>query len=597
MAKEKLAVDKTLKAFGAVGLEREGGKMELTIDPSKIPASRRRGIASGMSRAIATENWSSPFLPEFYEGNGNIHQASIHEKIKLAMIYFKSDPLVGRIVEVMAAMSAEGFKNEDTDGDRKDWYDEWCKAIEMDKVLDWIFLEWFRSGNVTIARELVQANTFNFESEGSNSEFAKAYAAKKHTYSAKSIPGAYTVLNPLTVYVQSAYGYNEELYMKREGLGVEALTGVDNQLLNIGDLKQHEMKNRIKELQGKIPLGKKVVSRVLRGRQPYEPYGSILMERAFNAMYEKNKLRQSDLIMLNSSITRLVKVTIGNDSYPATQAQLKKLMNAFTNVGKSQTIFWNHTLDIELIEPKYEPFKKARYERVDEDIRNAFGISEVLTGGGGGKANFATSYISLKVFITNMKQARKDVVNWLESQYKDIATAMGFDGWPTPTFSQLTLTDEVGEKQILMQLVDRGIISYETAQSALGYDPYIERERKKKEKPLVEKGLLGFIGSPYQSAIDKEAIDTGEESDDNVKKEDKKKVDQEDQKADQLERRHNQTGNPSKKVKDTRPKPGKVGDEGRPKTPRGNYPKNRQPAKGALVDPAKEFAKEPEVEE
>ncbi len=342
--------------------------------------------------------------------------------------------------------------------------------------------------------------------------------------------------------------------------------------LSIRNAPGQEFKNAVMaEFKGKS-LSEKQVSRILRMRQPYEQYGCVLMERAFSALYEKNKMRQMDMAIVNSNINQLIKVTVGNDDYPATPAQLAKLAAQFQNAGKSQTIFWNHTLSIELIQADLSALSNAKYDRVNEDIRNAFGISEILVGGGSSKTNFATGYLSLKAFLTNLIEARKDVERWLKLQYKDVANALGLDSIPEPTFNPLSLTDEIAEKQMFMQLVDRGIISYQTAQSRLGFDPNAEIARRKQEQPLIEEGVLGFVGNPFQQVAAQDIIDKKEEKDALVATQDKKKPDNSDQKANQKNRARKGASNPSVSVP-------KSGLDGRPKTPKGNYPEKRKTAK------------------
>ncbi len=155
---------------------------------------------------------------------------------------------------------------------------------------------------------------------------------------------------------------------------------------------------------------------------------------------------------------------------------------------------------------------------------------------------------------------------------------MGFDSYPEPSFNPLSMTDEIAEKQIIMGAVDRGIISYQTAQSRLGYDPSVEIQRRTEEKPLVEDGVLGFLGNPaMQAELAKEAPDTKEESVKKVNVEDKKKVDTKDQKENQRERSNNKSGNPGKSVPSAKT-PNK-GLEGRPPTKNGKKMPGRKTAK------------------
>ncbi len=51
-------------------------------------------------------------------------------------------------------------------------------------------------------------------------------------------------------------------------------------------------------------------------------------------------------------------------------------------------------------------------------------------------------------------------------------------------------------------LVDRRMLSYNTALEALGYDYDTELKNMQTELPLVEDGIFGIIGSPFQKAAE-----------------------------------------------------------------------------------------------
>lgn len=584
IVKKDTSTNKIFKSMGAISVRKEGNKAELLFDAAKMPKNVRDAIAPGFAASSAsTSNISNnPFDATFFMQPYNYLKAAPHEKIRMAMQYFKVDPLVGKIIELMATFSKEGFKNECEDPKIKEWFDNWCDFVDIELMFKWIFLEYYRSGNVTTMRTLAPYNEDKFKlcapeyAYGSNKEINlsklqeltkeiyKANGAAKKTYSKKSIPVGYTVLNPLTVHVSNINGYKDDLFI-RENEEVEVFENIGIYKLMLQELPKDL--GEVAKKAGVIPLSDKNVRRILRMRQPYEPYGEVMMERAFNAIFEKNKLRQLDMSMVNSAINQIIKVTVGNDQYPATKRSMENVAKAFAGAGKGQAIFWNHTLEIEVIKPDTQVLNVQKYERVNEDIRNAFGISEILTGGGNSKTNFATAYLSLKAFITNLTEGRNDVVRWIVQEYKDIAQAMDFKTYPTPSFNPLSLTDEIAEKQLIMQALDRGIISYESAQSRLGYDPRIERDRREKEIPDVEAGVLGMIGSPYQQAV----VDTPKETKKEVSKSDKKKIDTTDEKVNQKNREKNKSGSPQGV-------PNK-GADGRPNTPKGNYPKNRKVAK------------------
>lgn len=594
MPKRKIDTE-LLKSHGVLDTKQNEHSVEFYLDPNKINSSVKKSIAAlgdmkSLDKGNASNVYSSPMIPSFYEGPGKAANMPPHEKMKLAIMYFHSDPMAGKIIELMTTFANDGFKNECRNKKTKKWFDEWNDKAQMEVVRNWIFLEYFRSGNVTTYREFVKYSPELFKSKAA---FEEAFAAKKKDWTKSQIPIAYTVINPLYVKVKNGENnaWKDTLY-GNDNISVDSSSKEDMNSLEVSSNITQRVKDILRSNVSDKPLSEKQYQRILRMRQPYEAYGTIMMERAFNALYEKNKMRQMDLDTLNSSISQLIKVTVGDKDYPATPRQVKAITNAFQNVGKSQMIFWNHTLQVEAIKMENHIIDEKKYERVDSDIRNAFGISEVLLGGGGSKVNFATSYLQLKAFITNLIDARKAIARWYDSQYQEIAKVVGFDEVPTVVFNPLSLTDEIAEKQLIMQLVDRGIISYETAQIQLGFDPDIEEERRTNEQPLIKEGIYGPIGSPYTQAAADGIVLSAEQSGKNVKKEDKKTPDNSDQKENQKNRASNKTGDPSKNVV-IKGGP-KLGDEGRPKGqgPGKKMPNRKSPGRSgaSLTDPTTEFA-------
>lgn len=584
-----------LKGTGAiVDAKQNGASVDLYLDPSKFGGQAKKTIAAigemkSLDRAMAgQQQFSAPVLPTFYEGAGKSANMPVHEKIKLAMMYFHADPMVGKIIEIMKVFASDGFKNQCDDPKIKEWYDEWCDKVDIELVLDWIFLEYFRTGNVITYREYVPYTPKLLKATAA---LDAADAARKKDWSKAQIPMAYTVINPLYVKVVEGEnnGWKDKLYgddnIIQDGFAKDDLSNI-----HIGQPMSDQLRSIIKSNRTNVALSDKQYQRILRMRQPYESYGCVIMERAFNALYEKNKMRQNDLDSMNSSITQLIKVTVGDKDYPATQRQVRAVSNAFQNVGKSQMIFWNHTLQVEAIQTHAGMTDDKKYERVDQDIRNAFGMSEILLGGGGQKVNFASSYLSLKAFITNLIDARRSVKRWLEGQYREIADVAGFKEIPDVVFSPLTLTDEIAEKQIIMQLVDRGIISYETAQSELGFDPDVEQARRTKQMPLIEAGIYGPIGSPYTQA-NADGIANGQDT----QKQDKQNPQTMDQNTQQNNKANNKASDPSKPIPaKTDPTVSKNGGRPSGKGPGKKMPNRKSSSKASLVDPMLEFKKDEE---
>ena len=91
----------------------------------------------------------------------------------------------------------------------------------------------------------------------------------------------------------------------------------------------------------------------------------------------------------------------------------------------------------------------------------------------------------------------------LSSMYSDsslLAEAMGFDRFPKVRWDEGVLKDTILYMNTLSSLVDRRMLSYRTSLEALGFDYKNELKNMEAEMPMVEDGIFGIIGSPWQQS-------------------------------------------------------------------------------------------------
>jgi hypothetical protein len=208
----------------------------------------------------------------------------------------------------------------------------------------------------------------------------------------------------------------------------------------------------------------------------------------------KNKLRDMDLSIVDSVKNKILKVTIGDKDFPAKPASMKRMDETLRRKGKVFTILWNHTLQMEWIEPKYTELNHEKYKNVDKDIREAYGITPVLLGDTEGQ-NYATAYVSMKGFIENLQDGIETAIEFLTDEFAQIARAMGFKSYPRPKISTTNLTDTINMIKLQQAANQNGILSKQTVCEAMGYDFDTEVQRMRKEKALIDEGIIN-IGSP-----------------------------------------------------------------------------------------------------
>lgn len=436
------------------------------------------------------------------------------ESFKRAIRYYYVDPTVGAATNLLASLARKGFENDIDDENIKQFYDVWTFDVRFDEVLEWVFLDFFKVGHVSTYKVLAKyeprvsyLSPVPGQKMKTNKKAAsKETAAKKNIWSKGHLPVSYTVLNPLLVNINGNLLFDKvavsltpppELRELLQKPGAE-LTAEEKELIKAlpSDLKAAAEKG------GEFLLDSRLVGQITYRKQPYERYAKPRSTRVFDTIEYKNSLRQADLSTLDGITNYILKITIGNDEYPVTsQAELESVAQLFNTPSKSFDVVWNHTLSIEkIVSPEIDKILgQGKYEQVNDDLTTGLAISRALLDGQGGM-NASEVDLLIKGLMEEINYARRQVTRWIYREYQQIAEAMGFERFPKVRWDDGILIDTILYMNTLAQLVDRRMLSYKTSLEALGFDYPNELSNMEEEMPLVEDGVFGILGSPWQQA-------------------------------------------------------------------------------------------------
>jgi len=470
---------------------------------------------------------------------------------KRADRYYYTDPLVGTVVNLLATLSAKGFENDIDDANIKQFYDAWAFDVNLIEILEWIFLDFFKIGHVITYKVLAKyeprvsylspipgkklkkptskskatGKRLKESAEKEIEEILQAFkeeakklgktdeeiielekAAKKNIWSKGHLPVAYTVLNPQLINVTGNLLFDKTSTTLRPPpelttlLKKPTVEQTEEERILIKALPS-DLKAAAKS-GGEYPLDSRLVGSITYRKQPYERYAKPRSTRVFDSLDYKKSLRQADLSTLDGISNYILKVTIGSDEYPVTtQAELEAVAQLFNTPSKSFDVIWNHTLSIEkIVSPEIEAvLGQEKYAQVNDDISGGLAISRALIDGIS-DLNVAEAGLVIKGLMEEINYARRQVTRWIYREYQQIAEAVGFDSFPKVRWDEGVLQDLVLYMNTLSQLVDRRMLSYRTALEALGFDFPNEKKNMEEEFPIVQDGLFGIIGSPWQQA-------------------------------------------------------------------------------------------------
>lgn len=474
------------------------------------------------------------------------------ELFKIADKYYYSDPLVGSVTNILSSLSMKGFENDIDDENIKQFYDSWSLDVNLEEVIEWIFLDFFKIGHVTTYKaigkyepqisnlsqvpgkktkvsktkaEQIRLNKLHasFEEEREKEirhevETAKANgcskkevkeiekSAKKNIWSKGHLPLSYTVLNPQIVNIEGNLLFNNVSVKLTPPPEFKKLLNKEKSELteeekNLIKMLPNELK-KVAEGGGEYQLDSRLVNFVTYRKQPYERYARPRSTRTFETINYKQQLKNADLSTLDGITNYILKITIGNDDYPVTsQTELETVAKLFDTPSKSFDVIWNHTLSIEkIVSPEIESILgQDKYKQVNEDMTAGLAVTRAIVDGTG-DINTAEVSLLTKGIMEEVNYARRQVEKWIYKEYRQIAEAMGFDRFPKVRWDDSVLRDKTLYMKTIASLVDRRMLSYKTSLEALGFDYDNELSNMKDEVSLVEDGTFGILGSPWQKS-------------------------------------------------------------------------------------------------
>jgi hypothetical protein len=147
----------------------------------------------------------------------------------------------------------------------------------------------------------------------------------------------------------------------------------------------------------------------------------------------------------------------------------------------------------------YKFLGSEKYNSVLNSIYAGLGVPPTLTGMAGNGGGFTNNFISLKTLVERLQYGRDQLTKFWEQECEIVRKAMGFRKSPHIVYDQMSLSDESTEKNLLIQLADRDIISHETVLERFKEVPGVEKMRLRREDKARDSDNLPEKASPFHN--------------------------------------------------------------------------------------------------
>jgi hypothetical protein len=459
-------------------------------DRSGDSFSKRRNRASSISRTDKYSNIEGGIIPFIYGGGNGKYGSniSIRDAIILCQKAYYNFSIFRNTIDLMTEFSCSPIYFTGGNEQSEKFFKAWGERVNLWKLQDMFFREFFRSGNVFLYKLTAE---FTKQDMRILSELPSIEAASK------DLPIRYIILNPADIEAIGSASFISPKYIK-------ILNDFEMKvLLNPQNAQDKQLSEKITDLKKLKKTGQKINSEsmifdldpdkftaVFYKKQDYEPFSIPMGFPVLEDINWKAELKNMDMAISRTIQQAVLLVTLGNDEVgmPSSE-QINKLKTIFQNESVGKILVSDYTTNVEFKIPAIgDILDPKKYEVVDRDIRH--GLNNVLFG----EEKYANTSTKVEVFLSRLKNARETFLSdFLIPEMKKISKDLGFQSIPSPRFKDPDIQNDVNLTRIYSRLLELGVLTPEEGITAIETGrlplPNESIESQKKFVKLQEDGL------------------------------------------------------------------------------------------------------------
>jgi hypothetical protein len=434
--------------------------------------------------------------------------------IKMCMEAYDKVGIVRNIIDLMGDFGCQGINIVHENKSVEKFYQQWFKKVDGKERSERFLNNLYRTGNV-----------FVYKSHANISEdivtyiksLAQDIVVEIPTIKKNVIPWRYNFFNPMTIDMKDGV---VSLFLGKQNYQLSSDSFFDNFKDGTIPVKVLEtlptnIKNSIKSNNRKIDLDPEKLSVFYYKKDDWQQWANPLVYAILDDIVMLEKMKLADLAALDGAISNIRLWTLGSFEHKVlpTKEGVNKLRNILasnTGGGCMELVYGPELKFTESNSQVYKFLGAEKYQNVLNSIFAGLGVPPTLTGMSGQGGGFTNNFISLKTLVERLQYGRDQLTKFWEKELEDIRKSMGFRKSAHVIYDQMSLSDESSEKNLLIQLADRDIISHETVLERFKEVPNVEKVRLQREAKSREDEKLPPKASPFHNAnqqIDMEKIE------------------------------------------------------------------------------------------
>lgn len=434
----------------------------------------------------------------YYRPSEAIPNDQQEELIFMSMQAYNRVGIVRNVIDLMSDFACQGIKLVHPTKGIEKFYQKWFKKVQGEERSERFLNMLYRTGNVIVRRMDGKLPSVSAD------EWKKAYGEEvdfdKIDGKRNIIPARYVFYNPLTV---EPIGGELSAFLGKPLFGLKLtptlktmLDKYDRMSLtgDLGDIVRsipQELRTAIKQGLRYLPLDQEKLSVYYYKKDDWLIWANPMIASVLDDLVQLDKMKLADSAALDGAISNvrlwnlgvLDTTNLANSIMPS-RAGIQKLRAILSrNVGGGvRELVWGPELSFKESNTQVHQFLgPEKYVATLTSIYVGLGIPPVLTGTSS-DGGFTNNYLSIKTLVERLQYGRARLIEFWTEQIERVQKAMGFRFPAQISFDQLVLSDEAAEKALLIQLIDRDLISAETLQGKFDLLADIEKIRIKRER-------------------------------------------------------------------------------------------------------------------
>jgi hypothetical protein len=423
--------------------------------------------------------------------------------IKMCMDAYDKVGIIRNVVDLMGDFGQQGINLVHPNKSVERFYQQWFRKIDGKERSERFLNNLYRTGNVILYRSFakITPELNKFMKALSNDIKVEVPSTDKNV-----IPWRYNFFNPMSVDLKDG---NLSLFLGKKNLMLSASSFHDN--FKDGSIPAHvldtlppKVKRSIQRGDKQIPLDPERVFVSYYKKDDWNQWANPMIYAILDDIIMLEKMRLADMSALDGAISNIRLWTLGDLEHKIlpNKAAINKLRDILTNNvgGGTMELVWGPELSYsESNSQVYKFLGSEKYSAVLNSIYAGLGVPPTLTGMAGQSGGFTNNFISLKTLVERLQYGRDLLVKFWQNEIELVRRAMGFRYPAEVHFDQMSLADESAEKNLLLQLADRDIISHETVLERFKEKPSIEKIRLKRELQDRERDTSPNKAGPYHN--------------------------------------------------------------------------------------------------